>query len=179
LLDVYGLWVTPSRQGTRGRFPKPRRCPPPDWCDAVVIKERERGRGVHVMTRMVYGTAEPVEAVLRAAPVSYPIKTDGVERHHLTLRRHSHRLGRQVHAFSKDPDYLEQQLTLAFAYDHFVVPHRSLRQRLPRPVPTKGCHGSDKQWKAVTPALAAGATAHVWTMAELLSFRMPPKHVWS
>jgi hypothetical protein len=30
----------------------------------------------------------------------------------------------------------------------------------------------------VTPAMAAGATDHVWTMAELLSFRMPPKHLW-
>jgi len=148
-------------------------------CDAVVIKERERGRVVHVMTRVVYGTAEQVDAALRASLVSYTINTDGVERHHRTLRQHSHRLGRKVKAFSKDPDYLAQQLTLAFAYDHFVVPHRSLRQRLPRPVPTKGCHGSYQQWKAVTPALAAGATDHVWTMAERLSFRMPPKHLWS
>jgi IS1 family transposase len=38
LLDVYGVWVTPPRQSTRGRFPKPRRCPPPDVCDAVVVK---------------------------------------------------------------------------------------------------------------------------------------------
>jgi IS1 family transposase/transposase-like protein len=178
LLDVYGLWVAPSRQGMRGRFPKPRRCPPPDLCYAVVVKERERGRVVHVMTRIVYGTAEQVEAALRASPVSYTINTYGVERHNLTLRQHSHRLGREVNAFSKDPDYLEQQLTLAFVYYHFVVPHRSLRQRLPRPLPTKGCHGSYKKWKAVTPAMAAGATDHVWTMAELLSFRMPPKHLW-
>ncbi len=30
-------------------------------------------------------------------------------------------------------------LTLAFAYYHFVVPHRSLRQRLPHPIPTNPC----------------------------------------
>jgi hypothetical protein len=144
----------------------------------VVIKERDRGRVVQVMTRMVYGTAEPVEAALRASPVRYPLKTYGVERQPLTLRQHAHRLGRQVKAFSKDLDYLEQQRPLAFASDHCVVPHRSLRPRLPRPVPTKGCHGAYKKWKAVTPALAAGATDHVWTMAERLSFRMPPKHVW-
>jgi len=32
--------------------------------------------------------------------------------------------------------------------------------------------------KAVTPAMAAGLTDHVWTMDELLSFRVPPKSLW-
>jgi transposase-like protein len=50
LLDVYGQWVQPPRQGTRGRLPKPRRTPPPDLCYAVVVKERENGRVVEVTT---------------------------------------------------------------------------------------------------------------------------------
>jgi hypothetical protein len=76
------------------------------------------------------------------------------------------------------PDYLGHQLTLAFAYSHFVVPHRSLRQRLPHSRPTKGRNGSRKKWKPVTPAMAAGLTDHGWTMDELLSLRVPPKHLW-
>jgi len=40
----------------------------------------------------------------------------GVERNNLTLRQHARRMGRKVHAFSKDQDYLESQLTLALAY---------------------------------------------------------------
>jgi len=110
--------------------------------------------------------------------VSRTINTYGVERNNLTIRQHSRRMGRKVNAFSKDPDYLEQQLTLAFAYYHFVAPHRGLRQRLPKPVPTKGRHGSYKKWKPVTPAMAAGLTDHVWTMDELLSFRVPSKSLW-
>ena len=47
------------------------------------------------------------------------------------------------------------------------------------PLPTKGAKGSYKKWKAVTPAMAAGLTDHVWTMDELLSFRVPPKSLWS
>src|SRR5215467_9440894 len=47
LLDVYGVWMTPPRQGTRGRFPHPRRCPPPDLCYAIVVKERTSGRVMH------------------------------------------------------------------------------------------------------------------------------------
>jgi IS1 family transposase len=30
LLHVYGQWVQPARNGKRGRFPEPRRVPPPD-----------------------------------------------------------------------------------------------------------------------------------------------------
>jgi IS1 family transposase/transposase-like protein len=131
LLEVYGVWDTPPRQGTRGRLPKPRRYPPPDLCYAVVVKERAHGRVVHVTTRLVYGTTEPVETALRMSPVSRTITTYGVERQNLTVRQHSRRMGRKVNAFSKDPDYLEEQLTVAFAYYHFVIPHRSLRQRLP------------------------------------------------
>ena len=104
--------------------------------------------------------------------------TPGVERNNLTVRQHSRRLGRKVNAFSKDRDYLAHQLTLAFAYYHFVIPHRSLRQRLPKPIPTKGPRATYKKWREVTPAMAAALTDHVWTMDELLSFHVPPKHLW-
>ncbi len=178
LLDVYGQWIRPARHGTRGRFPKPRRVPPPDLCYAVVVKERENGRVVKVTTRVVYGRAPQIAAALQASPVSRAINTYGVERNNLTVRQHSRRMGRKVNAFSKDPDYLEHQLTLAFAYYHFVIPHRGLRERLPRPLPTKGRKGSLQKWRSVTPAMAAGLTDHVWAMDELLSFRVPPKSLW-
>ena len=178
LLEVYGQWAQPVRNGTRGRFPKPRRIPPADLCYAVVVKERENGRVVEVTTRIVYGSTEQVEAALQASPVSRTINTYGVERNNLTVRQHSRRMSRKVNGFSKDPDYLEHQLTLAFAYYHFVVPHRGLRQRLPHALPTKGRKGSYRKWKPVTPAMAAGLTNHVWTMDELLSFRVPPKSLW-
>src|SRR5882724_1136550 len=178
LLDVYGVWVRPPRKGPRGRFPKPRRVPPPDLCHAVVVKKREKVRVVNVTTRLIYGTTAQVDAALRASPVSRTITTYGVERNNVTVRQHSRRMGRKVNAFSKDPGYLEYQLTLAFAYYHFVVPHRGLRQRLPRALSTKGRKGSRKKWRSVTPAMAAGLTDHVWTMDELLSFRVPSKPRW-
>jgi len=184
LLEVYGQWVQPARHGTRGRFPEPRRVPPPDLCYAVVVKEREKGRVVEVTTRIVYGTTQQVAAALQTSPVSRAINTYGVERNR--LRRDDPPAfaadGSQgaKRAFSKDPDYLEHQLTLAFARFayHFVIPHRGLRQRLPRALPTKGRTGSHKKWRPVTPAMAAGLTDHVWTIDELLSFRVPPKRLW-
>lgn len=174
LLDVYGTLRTPKRRGSRGRFPLPRKYPPPKRCYAVVIKERAHGHVVNVTTRIVYGSERQVQAALRASASSRTINTAGVERNNLTIRQYSRRMGRKVNAFSKERDYLEYQLTLAFAYYHFVKPHHSLRRRLPQPQPTKGPRASYKKWQPVTPAMAAGLTDHVWSMDELLSFRIPP-----
>jgi hypothetical protein len=76
-------------------------------------------------TRVVYGTIAQGEAALQASPVRRAMNTSGVERNHLTGRQHARRLGQQVNACSKEPDDLEHHLTLAFAYSHCVVPHRS------------------------------------------------------
>lgn len=87
-------------------------------------------------------------------------------------------MGRKVKALSKDQAYLEYHLALSFAYSHFVVPHLGLRHRLAHPLPTKG-RGSLKLGGQRTPAMTAGLTAHIWTMDELLSFRVPPPFVWA
>jgi hypothetical protein len=133
---------------------------------------------VRITTQIVYGTEAQVTQLLRASPVSYTISTYGVERNNLTIRQHSRRLGRKVNAFSKKRLYLKYQLALAFAYYHFCCPHRGLRQKLEPPIPTKNGNGSPKKWRPVTPAMAAGLTDHVWTMDELLSFRVPPRSIW-
>jgi hypothetical protein len=78
-----------------------------------------------------------------------------------------------VLSFSKDLTWLEKHLWLSLAYYHFVLPHESLRRLLPQPHPTRGS-GSSKKWQPVTPAMAAGLTDHLWTMEELLSYRVPP-----
>jgi hypothetical protein len=40
-------------------------------------------------------------------------------------------------------------------------------------VPTPGS-GSAKLWRPRTPAMAAGVTDHVWSLREVLLFRVPP-----
>jgi hypothetical protein len=47
-----------------------------------------------------------------------------------------------------------------------------MRMQLNTPQPTRGT-GTPKKWKSVTPAMSAGITNHVWTTAELLSYRVP------
>jgi hypothetical protein len=65
------------------------------------------------------------------------------------------------------------ELVLFQVYHNFVVPHTSLRQRLLVPAVSNG-RDSAKRWRPCTPAIAAGLTDHVWTMREVLLFRVSP-----
>jgi hypothetical protein len=68
---------------------------------------------------------------------------------------------------------LGRQLALYHVYYNFVLPHASLRIPCALPEPTHGS-GSVKRWQPQTPAMAAGLTDHVWTLREVLLFRVPP-----
>lgn len=172
LLHTYGVWVQPERKGERGRYPLPRLVPTEDLLYAQVVKVRENGRVKEVKTKIVFGKPEAIAAQLANSSVSDTINTSFVERDNLTQRQSNRRLTRKTNGFSKEIAWFEKQLWLSMAYYHFVLPHHSLRQPLETPEPTRGS-GSLKKWRPVTPAMASGITDHVWTTAEMLSFRVP------
>src|SRR5215813_5830756 len=95
------------------------------------------------------------------------------ERINLTIRQHVAAVGRRVSTLCKGEDGVRQQLALYHVYYNFCLPHVSLRQPLPQPLPTHGT-GSAQQWRPCTPAMAAGLTDHVWSLREVLLFRVPP-----
>jgi IS1 family transposase/transposase-like protein len=172
LLQTYGEWIQPERKGSRGKHPHPRRVIPATLCYAQVVKQRENGRVVEVGYRVVYGQVQEIEKYLKRSSASQMINTSLVERENLTLRQSNRRLTRKTNGFSKEISGLEKQLWVSLAYYHFVLPHHSLRIPLSDPIPTRG-EGSQKQWQAVTPAMAAGLTDHIWGTSELLSYRVP------
>jgi hypothetical protein len=94
-----------------------------------------------------------------------------MERLNLTLRQHVAAMGRRVTTLGKGEDGVRQPLALYHVYSNFCLPHASLRQ--PQPQPTHGT-GSAKRWQPWPPAMAAGLTEHVWTLREVLLFRVPP-----
>ena len=171
LLTHYGQWVQPERRQATGPAPKPRWMPLPGLRYAQVIKTVRRRRLVRVRHRVVFGTLEAVQQVLAAC--GWQINTAFIERLNLSIRQHVAAVGRRVTTLCKGEDGLRQQLALYHVYDNFCLPHASLRQPLPQPVPTNGT-GSAKRWQAQTPAMAAGLTDHVWTLREVLLFRVPP-----
>jgi IS1 family transposase len=171
LLTHYGHWVQPSRRQATGPAPKPRWLPLPGLLYAQVIKTVRRRRLVRVSHRVVFGTLEAVQQVLAAC--GWQINTAFVERLNLSLRQHVAAIGRRVSTLCKGEEGLHQQLALYHVYYNFCLPHASLRQALPQPLPTHGT-GSAKRWQPRTPAMAAGLTDHGWTLREVLLFRVPP-----
>jgi IS1 family transposase len=171
LLTHFGHWVEVPRRSPRGPQPKPRWEPRPELNYAHLVKQRGGGRVVAVTQRVVFGSAEAIATLLKAA--GQTINTAFIERVNLTLRLHVPALARKVLSFAKTPDGLEQQVKVGRTYYNFCLPHLALRLPLPEPVPTKG-DGSPKRWQPRTPAMAAGLTDHIWTMQEVLLFRVPP-----
>jgi hypothetical protein len=135
------------------------------------VQKRANGRVVAVRTHGVFGAPEAVVACWATSPVRQRGHTRCVERDHLTQRQSHRRLTRRTHGFSKALTWLEKPLWVSLASDHLVLPHTRLREPLPTPAPTRGL-GSQRKGRPVTPAMAAGLTAHVWTTQDLLSSRV-------
>lgn len=171
LLTHYGHWVQPLRRQDKGPYPKPRWLPLPQLLYAQVVKTVRRRRLVNVKHRVVFGTLAAVQQVLAAC--GWQINTAFVERVNLTIRQHVAALGRRVSTLCKGEEGVRQQLALYHVYYNFCLPHASVRQPVPQPVPTNGT-GSAKMWQPHTPAMAAGLTDRVWTLREVLLYRVPP-----
>jgi IS1 family transposase len=156
---TYGQKVTPPRTGRPGRPRKARTVVPPEVTYATVHKERENNRVVSVSTRVVLGTAAAVAAALVASAVSAAVNTCFVERHNGTDRNRCSRKVRKSYGFSKDWGVHRAATAFSYFSYNFGWPVRTLRER-----------GADGRWRARTPAMAAGLTDHVWSLAEWLTF---------
>jgi IS1 family transposase len=173
ILGHFGWWVHLARRHDKGPWPKPRWMPLPGLLYAQVIKQYRHRRMVGVQHRVVFGTLGAIEQVLSAC--GWKMNTAFVERLNLTIRQRVAAVGRRVTTLCQGEDGLQHQLTLLHVYHNFVLPHASLRQPLLAPKATNGS-GSAKVWQPCTPAMAAGLTDHVWSLKEVLLYRVPP---WS
>jgi IS1 family transposase len=171
LLTHFGQWMQPARRRDKGPLPKPRWVPVPALLYAQVVKSYRRRRIVGVTYRVVFGTLERVQQVLSAC--GRKINTAFVERLNLDIRQRVAAVGRRVNTLCQGEDGLRQQLAVYHVYYNFCLPHTSLRQPLLVPEPTNGS-GSTKRWRPCTPAMAAGLTDHVWSLKEVLCYRVPP-----
>jgi transposase-like protein/IS1 family transposase len=98
-----------------------------------------------------YSPGDVVEAVpvpIMGLPKRDRICTSHIERQNLSIRMGMRRMTRLTNGFSKKWENLEAAYALWFAYYDFCRVHQSLR---------------------VTPAMEAGLTDHIWTIAELIA----------
>jgi hypothetical protein len=171
LLTHFGQWIHPERRQAKGPRPKPRWMPLPALLYAQVVKSYRRRRLVGVTHRVVFGTRLAIEQVL--ARCGWTIKTAFVERFNLDLRQRVAASGRRVNTLCQGEAGLRDQVTVLQVYHNCVLPHASLRQPLLIPEVTSG-RGSAKVWRPCTAAMAAGVTEHVWSLKEVVLFRVPP-----
>src|SRR5215813_9034345 len=171
LLTHFGHWMHPERRQDKGPMPKPRWMPRPELLYAQVVKSYRRRRLVGVTHRVVFGTQLAIEQLL--ATCGWTINTSFVERLNLDLRQRVAAIGRRVNTLCQGEAGLRAQVALFQTYHNFILPHASLRQPLPIPKASHGS-GSAKRWRPYTPAMAAGLTDHVWSLKEVLLYRVPP-----
>lgn len=159
---------SPAKRGPGRPRQEPKRVLDPGLCYAQVDKVREGGRVVEVRRQLVFGTEGEIAHILRQTKCGTQINTSFIERDNLTSRQSNGRLVRKTLSHSKKLHYLQRQIDLEDAIYNFVRPHQALRVKLAQP----GLYG--RQWEERTPAMAAGLTDHIWSLEELLGYRLPP-----
>ena len=157
ILQAYGVEATTTPGGRPVRAP--RKVAPPSLCYATVHKVRRLGRVVEIVIRLVFGTAALLAAALKASAVSRSVNVSFLERQHLTDRHRNARKRRKTYCFSKSWEAHEAATYFTLYSYNFCWPVRTLRTRSP-----------DQPWQKRTPAMAAGLTDHVWSLAEWLKF---------
>jgi len=116
-----------------------------DFAQLVKMYEAEHpGPGRYSPPRV----SEVVSTTITGSPDPGRVCTSYVERQNLTIRMACRRFTRLTNAFSKKLENLKAALALHFAHYNFVRVHGSLR---------------------VTPAMAAGVSDRIWSLADLLA----------
>ena len=116
-----------------------------DYGQAVKFYDAEpAGPGRYSPPKVTYSERTPIVG----QPAFAHISTSLVERQNLTMRMSMRRFTRLTNAFSKKVENLRAAVNLHFAHYNMVRVHSSLR---------------------CTPAIEAGVSRHVWSLAELVS----------
>jgi hypothetical protein len=156
-VDGFAAYVRQVRR--MARSPQPRngqrgRCRLVEWPGLVigqVVKQRHAGHVVGVTRRRAHGTARWATRLLNGGT----IQTAYIERLNGTFRARLASLARRTRGAGRTVARLAAGMWLIGTVYNFCTPHDSL----PR---------------GATPAMAAGITDHLWSMDELLHYRVPP-----
>jgi len=153
---------SPLPNGKRGR---PQLISWPDIHIGQVIKRYQGKRVIDITRRMARGCLQTAQLLLLKSGGGTKLNTAFIERLNATFRSRLAVLVRRSRALIRNPQTLEPLMYLMGSIYNFCTEHKSLR--LP------GIVGGHK-WIARTPAIAAGLIDHIWTIKELLLFRIPP-----
>jgi transposase-like protein len=167
LTDGWSAYPGSIRQAFREKIkatPGPGRACLQVWPDlhiATVIKRTEKKRVVEITRTMAHGCLERALALLAQSRGGGVLNTAFIERLNGTFRERLASLTRKSrHAVSR-LQALQTGMYLIGCTYNFCVIHQELSKA--------------KHWgKNFTPAMASGLTDHVWSVSELLSYKVAP-----
>ena len=137
---------------------------------AQVIQHQRRFRLVEVEERQIWGLPEEYRRLLKAGRLSGNINTSFVERINLTIQQSVSKLARRTWVTAQYTTELSEHQYWWLGYYHFSRWHESLRMRMEEPIARKGKQRS-KEYRKMTPAVAAGLTDRRWSVKVPVSAR--------
>jgi IS1 family transposase len=158
--SVFGEPYRPARKGVRGRFPKVRHRVPRSLAHLQVLKRRQGGRVVEVISRAAHGSWKRVEKELEKLGYSKP-NLSAIERQNGTSRRMNAYLVRRSLAFGRKEESREALGWFSTVVYNFCRTQRGLR------TPLSSFEGR-RRYEQRTPAMAANLTDFIWTIADVL-----------
>lgn len=119
---------------------------------------------MEVTRRVVFGTEQAIAAAIARTKGGTQINTAYIERLNATFRAALAPLTRRGRRLAHGTALLHSGMWLVGTAYNFCWVHQSLRLRAI----------GGRKWRQRTPAMAAGLTDHVWTMDDLLRYRVLP-----
>ena len=133
----------------------------PDLHIGTVIKRTEKKRVVEITRRIAHGLLSRAEQLLQGSQGGSVLNTAFIERLNGTFRERLASLTRKSRHAARRLRALETGMYLIGCTYNFCFAHHEL---------SKASHVGS----ACTPAMAAGLTNHIWSLCELLSYRIMP-----
>ena len=140
------------------------------WPEVAIVQvvKKRMAEGFHIERRIVQGCPRQIELLRQASQkVAGVINTAYIERLNATFRLRLSWLTRRTRTLAQQPQTLTAGLFIVGCFYNLCDVHHSLRLLL-----WVGRHRY--RWVQRTPAMAAALTDHLWTVDELLTFRVPP-----
>jgi IS1 family transposase len=128
---------------------------------ATVIKRTQKKQVVEVTRMMSHGSQEEAERLLQQSKGGSVLNTAFIERLNATMRQRLATLTRKCRQGARRLRPLEMGMYLLGTTYNFCWPHHEL---------CKPTH----EGRACTPAMAAGLTDHIWSVSELLLYKVAP-----
>ncbi len=133
----------------------------PDLCIATVIKHTQKKRVVEITRKLTRGTSEKAKELLGLTKGCMEFNTAFIERFNGTVRERLAPLTRKCRHAAVRVATLETGMYLIGYTYNFCFPHQELSKKTHFGRPT-------------TPAMAAALTDHIWSIREVLWYKVVP-----